>query len=433
MNTNDLLHRWATLSLNQIEDQIVRGEDMDTVTQLLGADQVNEIRSVSFAAPNTGPREDVVLLPGIMGSLLASIRGVTTLTWINPLLFLEGNARYLRLGPDGNDECGDVETMPISLEKLTYLKIGLALNRQSYLHEFPYDWRRPIEYNADCLHASLERWAGGDPTRKFTLVAHSMGGLVSRAYMARHPEAAEQRIKALIMHGTPNFGATNAIDTLVNGNSMMATADRLNDQNNMRQLVYCLPGVYQLLPAPQQFFPAALDYPVSFDLYNAAAWDLPVIQQKYLDMAHALHQALAASDPQVPMTVIAGCNISTLVSTGLEAAAAGPNLLPVQVEKGDHSGDGTVPLWSSQLPGARLYYIQEVHAKLPANGQVIQATLDLIQQGTCSLPDTVPAYKFFPLGTGVPVSFDGQVEDLRGKIQSGSASQQDLEKLFFAF
>ena len=41
-----------------------------------------------------------------------------------------------------------------------------------------------------CCAASLERWAAGTD-RKFTLLAHSMGGLVSRSYMAQFPAEAQ--------------------------------------------------------------------------------------------------------------------------------------------------------------------------------------------------------------------------------------------------
>lgn len=205
MDTNDLLHRWSTLSLAEIEDEIRRGEDQETVTQLLGAETVAEIQAVSFAPPVPGPREEVVLIPGIMGSNLASIRGVTTLLWINPLLFLQGNGRFLRLNAAGDeDEAPEVEVMPIGLEKLAYLKASLNFNRQVNLHEFPYDWRRPIEYNADVLRRSIDRWSAGDPQRKFSLVAHSMGGLVSRAYLARHGDA---RVARLISIASPHGGS----------------------------------------------------------------------------------------------------------------------------------------------------------------------------------------------------------------------------------
>jgi hypothetical protein len=74
MNTNDLLHRWATLSLEEIEDEILRGEDLDEINQLVGAETVAEVRGISFGPRPVGDLEEVVLLPGIMGSMLSSIQ-----------------------------------------------------------------------------------------------------------------------------------------------------------------------------------------------------------------------------------------------------------------------------------------------------------------------------------------------------------------------
>ena len=434
MDTNDLLHRWSTLSLAEIEDEIRRGEDQETVTQLLGADTVAEIQTISFAPPTAGPRDEVVLIPGIMGSNLTSIRGVTTLLWINPLLFLQGNGRFLRLNANGeDDEAPEVEVVPIGLEKLAYLKTSLNFNRQTNLHEFPYDWRRPIEYNADVLQRSIDHWSGGDPARKFNLVAHSMGGLVLRAYLARHPQHAEQHIQRLIMHGTPNFGAANAVDNLANGNSMMATVDRLNGENEMRKLVFCLPSVYQLLPAPPEFFPGGRNYPANFDIYNASEWRIPEIQQKYLDGARALQKALAASDPQLPIDVIAGANIDTMVEANLLFDGDIPSLQPVRQAVGADSGDGTVPLWSAVLPAAKTYYTQVIHRELPGNNAVMRATLDLIRSGTCDLPETLPSPRPFPFEAQTPHSFDAQATVLRAKIEAGTAGEKDLQKIFFAF
>lgn len=104
MDTNDLLHRWSTLSLAKIEEEIRRGEDQEAVTQLFGAVTVAKIQAVSFAPPVPGPREEVMLIPGIMGLNLASIRGVTALLWVNPLLFLQGNGRFLRLNAAGDSQ-----------------------------------------------------------------------------------------------------------------------------------------------------------------------------------------------------------------------------------------------------------------------------------------------------------------------------------------
>lgn len=437
MNTNELLQRWSTMSLNDIEDQIIRGEDQETVAQLIGADTIAEIRGISFGAPPSSELENVVLLPGIMGSLLSSIRGVTSQLWINPLLFLQGNGRYLRLNADGDDdEYPEVDCVPIGLEKMTYLKIGLQFNRQTRLYEFPYDWRRRIEYNADILKTSIDRWSNGHPECQFTLVAHSMGGLVSRTFIARHPQHAARHVKRLIMHGTPNFGAANAIENLVNGNSMMATVDKLNSNNEMRKLVYCLPSVYQLLPTPPEYFPQGIEYPVDFDLYDARSWRMQNIQQKYLDGARSLYKILAQSDPQIPMDVIAGGNIATMIAARLAFNQDVPELQMTTIDKGTNSGDGTVPLWSAMLPGAKVHYIQEVHRALSGNNRVIRATLDLIYSGSCSLPENLPPPKLisFDAETAAPpLPPSIQAEVLQNKIETGTAGETDLKSLYFAF
>lgn len=434
MDTNGLVQRWSSLSLAEIEQQILRGEDQEAATQLLGAEMVTELQSISFAPPLAGAREEVVLIPGIMGSNLASIRGVTALVWVNPLLFLQGNGRYLRLNAAGDDdETPEVELMPVGLEKLAYLKPGLFFHRQASLHEFPYDWRRPIEANADILKRSIDRWSAGDAQRKFNLVAHSMGGLVARAYLARHPKHAGQHVQRLIQLGTPNFGAANAVDNLVNGNTMMAIVDRLNARNEMRRLVFCLPSVYQLLPAPPECFPAGRSYPANFDLYAASEWRIPDIRQANLDKARIFHRTLAASDPQLPIDVIAGANIDTMVATDLLFEGDVPRLQPLRQSSGADSGDGTVPLWSVRLPAARVFYTQVVHRDLPADSGVLRAVLDLIRTGGCDLSQTLPVPRPFPFEPPAALSVDGQAESLRTRIEAGTAAKEDLQQLFFAF
>ncbi len=388
-----------------------------------------------MATPRTrGLREAVVLLPGIMGSLLSSIRGVTTLLWINPAIFLNGQSSYLELNPDGTrDGSPNIEAVPISLEKLVYLKIGLALRRQADLYEFPYDWRRPIEWSADVLHECLERWADGNPDRQFTLVGHSMGGLVARAYLARHSQIAERRVKHLIMHGTPHFGATSAIENLAMGNRMMEIVTWLNDRNQPRRFLMNLPSAYQLLPSPPDLFPSGRPYPADWDLYDVAAWRLEGVRQDYLDAGRRFHELLTNVDPQVQITQIAGCNLDTLVEVRREFGPDDrPQMELIRTDEGSDSGDGTVPLWSAILPGATQYYIQHSHRGLPSNRQVIQATLDLIHGAIPDLPTDLPPRRpgLFRRGTLAPA--DVEAEGLRQRLEAGTASAEDLSQLYFA-
>jgi pimeloyl-ACP methyl ester carboxylesterase len=379
-----------------------------------------------------------VLLPGILGSLLSSIRGVTTLLWINPAIFLKGQSSYLELNQDGTrDGSPNIEAVPVSLEKLVYLKIGLALHRQTDLYEFPYDWRRPIERSADVLHECIERWADGDPDRRFTLVGHSMGGLVARPCLARHTQVAERRVKHLVTHGTPHFGAASTIGNFITSNQMMDIVTKLNNQNQPRRFMMNLPSVYQLLPAPPDLFPSGRPYPANWDLYDAAAWRLEDVRQDYLDAGKGFHQLLADTGPQVRITQIAGCNMDTLVEVRREFGPDGEPVFEfIHTGEGPGSGDGTVPLWSAELPGATVHYIQHTHATLPSNRQVIRGTLDLIHDGeTDRLPTDLPPLEPGLFGFGAVSMTDVEdvdAEGLRQRLEEGTANAEDLFQLYFA-
>ena len=87
--------------------------------------------------------------------------------------------------------------------------------------QFPYDWRRDNRVAARKLakatHAWLTAWrqSSGNANAKLILIAHSMGGLVSRYFL----ECLEgwKDTKALITFGTPYRGSLNALDMLANG------------------------------------------------------------------------------------------------------------------------------------------------------------------------------------------------------------------------
>ncbi len=433
-NTIDLLSRWSMLSLDEIEEEIEAGTSAEIMEQLFGFDEVGEVQSIMELPQERGFREAVVLLPGFMGSLLSSIRGMTTLMWINPAIFLKGQANLLELNhPGTQDKTPGVDIVPIGSEKLTYLKICLTFNRQFDFYEFPYDWRRPVEFNGDLLQEYLERWADGDSEKQFTLVAHSMGGLVSRAYMARHTEDAEKRIKRLIMLGTPHFGLAGAVENVILGNKMTAIVGKLNSANDLMSVVRNLPSVYQGLPAPPELFPSERDYPVNWDIYDADSWQVKGIRQDLLDGGRRFHELLASVSPQIEIIEIAGCHLETVVDfTRTFDSEERPQYEANRVDEGPDSGDATVPLWSAVLPGARIFYAQEVHRDLPKRKLIIEATLELIHDGTSNLPTEVPPRKSGIFGRDVLTPVEVQAEELKRRIESGTANAEDLSNLYFA-
>src|SRR5690606_8624912 len=90
---------------------------------------------------------------------------------------------------------------------LYYDKAARKWERQGFVvHRFSFDWRRSITRAAAELEAFLATLALRRPGRRFALVAHSMGGLVSLVWAAQHPAWAN-RVNRLVMLGSPVGGS----------------------------------------------------------------------------------------------------------------------------------------------------------------------------------------------------------------------------------
>jgi len=117
-------------------------------------------------------------------------------------------------------------------------------DRAANFYHFPYDWRRNNRTTAHVLKRlidkRLKRWrdASGADDAKVIILAHSMGGLVSRYYL----EVLQgwQDCRALFTFGTPYRGAPKIVHYLAEGYKNL-----LLDLTNVFR---SLPSVYQLLP-----------------------------------------------------------------------------------------------------------------------------------------------------------------------------------------
>ncbi|GAB4558013.1 MAG: hypothetical protein Kow0047_02820 [Anaerolineae bacterium] len=431
---NRWLQAWSDSDLEELERGLLEGDS--DVEAFFGPQEAAEMRSLvtEATAPTrsaTGPRPAVVILPGIMGSLLQSIQGLIDLLWINPVAILRGRVSLLEMDPSGERNADPrVHVAPTSLEMIYYTKIVLGLRKHVDLYQFPFDWRLDIRVLARHLAEALERWAAGTD-RKFVLVGHSMGGLVSRAFLAMFPEQAERRVQQLIMLGTPNHGAPEAVRNLIEGNDMTELADRLNGENRATQLIRRIPSAYQLLPAPPEMWPSELPYPTNFDLYDPTAWPIDDLNPRFLEGGRAFWELLAASDPQVPHVLIAGCNLETTIGVRVMDRGDGFDLLVDRGRIGLTGGDGTVPLVSALMPGVETYFIQHPHAKLPSHRRVIQAVRDLALGQKPDLPQELPAPSRSVQAPAPPLDIEAEAEALRARIVAGQVSAADLEKLHF--
>ena len=212
----DLSNTFVQWLLNQAEgiapDFIRGGADSATLDRLIytaiSTRESANLRVLLETPADAEHRSPAILIPGIMGSLLASVQGISAILWVNPALLTNGYLNLLDVADDGeSDASPDVDIIPFGIEKMTYLHLIQALARHTRLYEFPYDWRKSNVTAAHRLHDAMERWSEAEPSRRFSIVCHSMGSIVSRTYMALYPEEAERRLERVIMIGAPLHGA----------------------------------------------------------------------------------------------------------------------------------------------------------------------------------------------------------------------------------
>jgi pimeloyl-ACP methyl ester carboxylesterase len=431
-----LINQLEMMPIHLLEHSLSLPGSDRLIERFFDEQETAQVHDLVNRPPASSTRPATVLLPGILGSLLASNMGIGALLWINPTVIADGQINLLELNERGDgDRSPDVNIIPVGIEKLVYLKLMLALVRQTRLYEFPYDWRRPLEYNADCLHRALARWSAAEPHRRFVLIGHSMGGLVARTYMHLYPREAETRIERLVMMGTPLRGAPLSAVGFFGGNVSSRVVRRINSANDILSLVLNMPSCYQLLPPPQHLFDRQRAYPLNWDPYDAAGWPIPGIRQDWLDRARRTHGRAAAADPQVETVQIAGCHRRTVIDLQHTPDAATPEgapcgYTPIYGEIGRESGDDTVPLWSSCVDGIDTYYVEDSHLGLPSNTDVLDAVIALAHGERPDLPTALPE----PKGI-IPrlraSSIMQQATEWRQRLDQGNLSREDIFRIFF--
>jgi hypothetical protein len=310
----------------------------------------------------------IVLLPGITGSVLRkdgeTIWGVSASTVIGALSSRAGSlSRALTLAEDSPevDDLGDGITADAMIPDLHllpglwkidgYSKVANTILSRFDVVEgqnffrFPYDWRRDNRVAARRLrrqsHDWLRDWRGssGNRSAKLILIAHSMGGLVSRYFV----EVLEgwKDTRALISFGTPYRGSLNSLDNLANG-----VRKGPFGLFEMTEMVRSFTSVYQLLP--------------TYECYDAGDGRLvrvgetsgiPNVDSGKAGDALAFHREIEAAVEahlREDDYVRNGYRVHPIVGLGqqtLQSARLGQGRVDLLTTHGgaDHSGDGTVP------------------------------------------------------------------------------------------
>src|SRR3989344_169162 len=82
---------------------------------------------------------------------------------------------------------------------------------------FPYDWRLDLDERKIKLQEQIESIKVTTGFQKVDIVAHSMGGLLTKAYLEQY---GNESVNKLIFVGTPHLGAPKAAKVLLEGDSL---------------------------------------------------------------------------------------------------------------------------------------------------------------------------------------------------------------------
>lgn len=219
----------------------------------------------SFADPKVDENLRMITLPMQMGKTLDQLQSKSK---------ADGSLRYLK---------GSVAGIPISINTYASMLSAMGVGEQlgaggslakldDYIDdrrheanafEFGYDWRRSVDENAVRLaeyirqvtrFVQLQR--GSYEPIKFDIVAHSMGGLIARYYLQYGEQLLPAgdampaanwsgcaQVERVVLIGPPNAGALPGLDCLLTGvpkNPITPSYDPV--------ILGTLPGVYQLFP-----------------------------------------------------------------------------------------------------------------------------------------------------------------------------------------
>ena len=245
----------------------------------------------------------VILIPGALGSRLLDRRNGTEVWPGSTLHLLAGSKQDLALpfdpltlrpADDGLEASGLFEEVLHAdfygaiLQTLRQSggfvpgKLGERADpRVRRYYVFAYDWRQDNVTTAKRLDALIEqlRRDYDDPNLRVNVIAHSMGGLITRYYLrygtvdALEGEgdfpinmAGAKKIGTAVLLGTPNLGSVSSLQSMLLGH-------RVGVRRIEPEVLATMPSVYELLPHPLTDWSVdSSGKDLNLDLYDVATW-----------------------------------------------------------------------------------------------------------------------------------------------------------------
>jgi pimeloyl-ACP methyl ester carboxylesterase len=317
-------------------------------------------------------KRPLIFVPGLLGSRLcrsnAAKPGAHEEVW--GTLGALSQFHSLRLPPTraaGNDDvrpCGLVReivylgflTQQVYGPVVTHLQsLGYREGRDLFI--FDYDWRRSVFENAELLAAFVQQNVP-DSSQRIDILAHSMGGLISRVYAVKFGGSA--RMARLMSAGTPFLGSVKAFETVEKGWSGINYF--LGGLTAVRQTILTFPSLFELMPRYAACCDADQAKVSTFAPSEAASWEslrwdgvdvgsMPDLRSTFLRVQELESIVDSALPPDVEDVLIIGVDQRTSQRVAFERGGIRTSLR-VQTT---WAGDGTVVRESAALPGRTLH------------------------------------------------------------------------------
>ena len=359
----------------------VAGDSSALVTPEMLA-QIRKLQSQEHAAGRElglfNSTDDVIIIPGFMGSALEDTSGKFGLIWIDPRIALDASElSELRLNDfvlDGSESDADpsVKIQANGAVPLIYGLLQWDLEIRRYATTiFGFDWRKNLEESSNRLAAQIMARAN-QSFRPLHLIAHSQGTLVARrAIQKLGPGAARSLINTLVLLGPATYGTFSAAFAIAGTHETIEMVKKygIHPPADFTQVLQSMSGVYQLLPWKVDTLKWLQDN--KNPLGDKGFWQSGVDTERL--------GALFAWAEKVDTSFF---NDRTAIVLGNQPTVGGVKFEAGKLVKDPTfmvEGDGTVPETCARLPGVRAYKAKGAeHMLLPATPEVLSAIRDLL-------------------------------------------------------
>ena len=349
-----------------IEQLLLTGGHQRDLAAYFGEREYRELAELARRAAGA-PLDDeairVFVVPGIMGSQLGLKRQPPLphdVLWLDPIDIGVGRLSCLHMS-------AGAPIVPLGVVLYSYFRLKLNLRAGGFAPVlYDYDWRLGV----DVLGAALAERIRNETADRIMIVAHSMGGLVSRAALA---QPGMSKVERLVLLGTPNFGSFAPLQALRGTYSVVrkvaSLAGRGSPESLAGKIFNTFPSLYHMLPAAQRNGCA--------DLFDPREWPstAPRPNKTLLRNARDIQSRLIQADER----------IAVIVGVGQETVTDVIKRKDEFVYTITRRGDGTVPADSAGLPGVPNHYTQTAHSDLTRDPRVAAALTDILRTGTTAL------------------------------------------------